>query len=303
MTQRQPLTDRATISGNCCLLHFAPSSARVRPNDRLDARIGNHRVHVLRTARPYSQRESVDVRGHDATDVTGNPPSAVSTCSLYPQEVVWPLALRLVPTLIGAGSIRLRCLRLRLRLLPRLDRRRIPRDSTAQSASHADGSPDGLTTLHLIVQVDEMGEEVAERFHRNGGTAGKRLEHIWLTTEEDALDPVEAPRTLTSKFRCCCRARRCGLRSRPFPRRFQCNRDHRFRERSAPTICASGRASAPSGPPPGEECPAADSPGSFGRPCRQLSAHVDWWVTLLRLRSCVEPSLRPLPFCRVRPGG
>ena len=36
--------------------------------------------------------------------LTGIPPSAVSTCSLYPiQEVVWPLALRLLPTSQALG--------------------------------------------------------------------------------------------------------------------------------------------------------------------------------------------------------
>ena len=102
--------------------------------------------------------------------LTGIPPSAVSTCSLYPQEVVWPLALRLVPiagprqvrqhlrkahrqlpfqpawllrlrlSLAGppplAPPLRLRCLRLRRRLLPRFNRRRIPRDVLHQMAIH-----------------------------------------------------------------------------------------------------------------------------------------------------------------------
>ena len=41
----------------------------------------------------------------------GIPPSAVSTCSLYPtQEVVWPLALRLVPTSQALGRSRVRSL-------------------------------------------------------------------------------------------------------------------------------------------------------------------------------------------------
>ena len=102
----------------------------------------------------------------------GIPPSAVSTCSLYPiQEVVWPLALRLAADIAGprqvrqhlrqahrqlpfqpawllrprlslagppplAPPLRLRCLRLRRRLLPRLDRRRIPRDVLHQMAIH-----------------------------------------------------------------------------------------------------------------------------------------------------------------------
>ena len=144
----------------------------------------------------------------------GIPPSAVSTCSLYPiQEVVWPLALRMVPTSQALGRsasicgrlivscrssrlgsfacssplrgrpplappLRLRCLRLRRRLLPRFNRRRIPRDvlhqmaipSSAQSASHADGSPDRSRQTRKRPAKTSPRSEAGR--HRSSRTAG-----------------------------------------------------------------------------------------------------------------------------------
>ena len=102
----------------------------------------------------------------------GIPPSAVSTCSLYPilGGGIGPWRCACLPTSQALGRsasicgkahrqlpfqparllrprlslawppplapLRLRCLRLRLRLLPRLDRRRIPRDVLHQMAIH-----------------------------------------------------------------------------------------------------------------------------------------------------------------------
>ena len=146
----------------------------------------------------------------------GIPPSAVSTCSLYPiQEVVWPLALRLLPTSQALGRsasicgrlivscrssrlerpspdasplrgrmplapLRLRCLRLRRRLLPRFNRRRIPRDVLQADApsdrprnqsSHADGWPDGSRQTRKRPAKTSPRSEAGR--HRSSRTAGK----------------------------------------------------------------------------------------------------------------------------------
>ena len=145
----------------------------VRPD--LDGIIG--RVHkVIEVLDPPGRQGPQRNRWESCVDadvmmqLMGIPPSAVSTCSLYPiQEVVWPLALRLLPTSQALqvcqhlrkahrqlpfqparllrprlslawppplATLRLRCLRLRRRLLPRLDRRRIPRDVLDKMAIH-----------------------------------------------------------------------------------------------------------------------------------------------------------------------
>ena len=44
--------------------------------------------------------------------------------------------------------------------------------------------------LHLLVQLNEKRKEVVERFDGNGDTAREGLQHIGLTAEEDAIDPV-----------------------------------------------------------------------------------------------------------------
>ena len=85
-------------------------------------------------------------------------------------SLAWPPPL--------APPLRLRCLRLRRRLLPRLDRRRIPprcappdgHPSSAQSTSHADGWPDRSRQTRKRPAKTSPRSEAGR--HRSSRTAG-----------------------------------------------------------------------------------------------------------------------------------